>query len=234
VAALCGGVLLLFTSDHDARSAFLLTLGVALLVVAVLWGRVQLEGFEIFGAQVRVREVVKSRLEVAESGEGVGVKDRAALRRQALVLQELAGLYELYAHIRRVEPPGPQRTDVLEEVAERMRQAGGDAEFDAAEVMRWFRDGTDPLRIIALNLMLAREDYRDFLAVLEAIETPHSLFEQYYGLLLAEAMLPEPDPLRRRLLGDAITRARRKRRFRRDPDLPDLSLCILKALSDVS
>jgi hypothetical protein len=47
---------------------------------------------------------------------------------------------------------------------------------------------------------------------------PHSLFEQFYGLLLADAMLPDLDS-QRRLLADAITRARRKRRFKRDAPL---------------
>ena len=229
MAALCGGVLVLFTSDHDARAAFLLTLGVALLGVALFGGRVQLESFELFGAQIRVREVVKRRLELAESAERGGDEDRAELQQQALVIQELAGLYGLYAHIRRVQPPGPGRTHVLEQVAALMRQVGGKASFDPAEVKAWFRDGTDPLRVIALNLMLANEDYRDFLAVLETIDTPHSLFEQYYGMRLAEAMLPL-DPLRGQLLGDAIRRAQRKRRFKGDPDLPSIGQRILERL----
>jgi hypothetical protein len=230
VAALCGGVVVLFASDHDARTAFLLTLGVALLGVSLLGGRVQMESFELFGARVRVREVVKRRLELAESTVRVGDEDRADLQKQALVLQELAGLYGLYEHIRRVQPPGPRRTGALEDVAELMREAGHKASFDPAEVKAWFRDGTDPLRVIALNLMLVNEDYRDLLAVLESIDRPHSLFEQYYGMLVAEEMLPL-DPLQERLLGDAIRRAQRKRRFKGDPDLPGLGEGILEQLA---
>jgi hypothetical protein len=226
-AALLGGVIMLFATDEAARSAFLLALGVALVLVALLGGRVQLEGFEILGAKVRVREVVKSRLELAERGRG---EDGAMLHQQALVLQKLVGHYGLYEHIRRVEPPGHRRTAALDQLASRMRQAGGEAEFDPAEVIGWFHDGTDALRVIALNLMLADADYRDFLAVLETIDAPHSLFEQFYGLRLADAMLPDLDPLQRRLLGDAIARARRKRRFRRDPPLMSLSHGILERL----
>jgi len=36
-----------------------------------------------------------------------------------------------------------------------MHQAGSDADFDPAEVISCFHDGTDALRVIALNLMLA-------------------------------------------------------------------------------
>jgi hypothetical protein len=230
VAALGAGVYALFFTGQHARSAFLLALGVALALVAVLGGRVQLEGFEILGAKVRVREVVNSRLELAESPERSGAEGGAALHGQALVLQKLVGLYGLYEHIRRAEPPGPRRTSALDQLASRMRQAGGEAEFDPAEVIGWFHDGTDALRVIALNLMLANDEYRDFLAVLETVDTPHSLFEQFYGLRLADAMLPELDSLERRLLGDAIARARRKRRFRDDEPLMGLSDDILERL----
>ena len=54
------------------------------------------------------------------------------------------------------------------------------------EVSAWFNNGTDALRIVALNLMLAREECRDFLAVLKAIDRPRSLFEQFCGLLLGK------------------------------------------------
>jgi hypothetical protein len=231
-AVLCAGVVVLFTTDQDARSAFLVTLGVALTLYALLGRRIQLEGFEILGAQVRVKEVVKRRLELAESPELGRQVDAAALHRQAAMLQRLTGAYGLYEHIRRAEPPGPRRTQALDQLAARMQQAGQDAEFNAAEVIGWFHEGTDPLRVIALNLMLANEQYRDLLAVLETLDAPHSLFEQFYGLLLADAMLPGLDALERRLLRDAVLRAEGKRRFRRDDWLPGLSEELLDRLDE--
>ncbi len=233
IILLGAGVAALFTTTRDTRSAFLLTLGLALVLFALLRGRIQLEGFEILGAKARVRDVVKRRLELAESSARVQPADPAALRHEAAVLQQLVGLHGLYEHIRRVEPPGPRRTAVLGQLASRMQAAGRDAEFDPAEVIVWFHQGTDALRVIALNLMLADERYRDFLAVVHTIDAPHSLFEQYYGLLLAQAMLPELDTLERSLLGDAIARARRKRRFRRDAPLAALSQRLLDQL-DIS
>jgi hypothetical protein len=113
MALFAAGVVVLFTNDHDARSGFLLTLGLVLFLVAALGNRVQLEGFEILGAKVRVREVVKLRLELASSPESGGTHDPARLRRQAAMLQELVGLYELYEHIRATEPPGQPRTKTL-------------------------------------------------------------------------------------------------------------------------
>ena len=107
VVAFFVGVIVLFTSDHDARSGFLLTLGLALALIALLGGRIQLEGFEILGAKVRVREVVKARLELATSEERGEMPDGDKIRNQAIVLQKLVGLYGLYEHVRRVERPDP-------------------------------------------------------------------------------------------------------------------------------
>jgi len=233
-ATLCVGVVVLFTTDRDARGAFLLVLGLTLLLFATLRGRIQLEGFEILGAKLRVREIVKRRLELAASSERGVSLDAAALNRQAVMLERLAGLHGLYEHIRRAEPPGPRRTEALDQLASRMQEVGRDAEFDPAEVIAWFREGTDALRVIALNLMLANDDYRDFLVMLDTVETPRSLFEQFYGLLLASTMLDDLDALERRLLRDAILRAQRKRRFRRDAPLTRLSRMLLDQLDDPS
>jgi hypothetical protein len=124
----------------------------------LLRGRLQLEGFEILGAKARVRDVVKRRLELAESPVQGQPANPAALHRQAVVLQRLVGLYGLYEHIRRAEPPGPRRTAALDQLASRMQAAGREAEFDSAEVIVWFHQGTDALRVIALNLMLANQN----------------------------------------------------------------------------
>src|SRR5262245_39110374 len=109
VAFLVLGVVVLFTTEHDARSAFLLTLGLILTLLAVLGERIQLESLEFLGAKLQVREVVKGRLDLVESSNQDPAANQA-LRRQAIGLQRLAGLYE---YIRRTEPPGPQRTRSL-------------------------------------------------------------------------------------------------------------------------
>lgn len=227
VVSFVTGALVLFTTDHDARSGFLLTLGLVLALTALLGGRIQLEGFEILGAKVRVREVVKNRLELASTPKGVGTADSDKLRDQAIVLQELVGLYGLYEHVRRVEPPGPKRTEKLDGLALSMQRAGRKADFDPVEVIEWFHEGTDPLRVIALNLMLVNPDHRDFLAVIKAIDDPHSLFEQYYAMRVGKVMLSDLDPLQKRLLADALSRARKKRQLRRDRPLDAFSKSLL-------
>jgi hypothetical protein len=233
LAALTGGVVALFATDNGAGSLFLLTLGMVLVLVALLGTRVELESFEILGAKMKVREVVKSRLDLAQRAgtagrDGAGVE----MREQAQALQTLVGLYDLYAYIRNTEPSSSRRTAALDELAQRMQDVGREVAFDPAEVSTWFHEGSDALRVVALNLMLARADCRDVLALLKTIEAPRSNFEQFYGLGLGLKMLDDLDELERRLLADAIRRAQRKRRFRRDGPLMRLGNHILAQLGD--
>jgi hypothetical protein len=230
-AALVGGVLALFTIENSAGSLFLITLGFVLLLVAFLGGRVQLESFEILGANIKVREVVRSRLELAQRADvgQEGGRD-GGVRQQALALQKLVALYDLYEYIRRTQPFSDRRTADLDELAGRMQAVGRGVEFDPADVSTWFHQGDDPLRVVALNLMLAREECRDFLAVLKTVDQPRSSFEQYYGLRLGQKMLPSLERIERQLFADAIARAQRTRRVRRDRHLNNLSKRILADL----
>jgi hypothetical protein len=231
-AAAAGGVVALFTRDNSAGSLFLLTLGMVLLLVAFLGDRVQVESFELLGAKVKVRDVIRSRLELADQTAG-GKEDArtAVLRAQALTLQKLAGLYE---YIRRTRPASDERTRWLEQLATRTREVGKDVDFEPAEVARWFHEGSDALRVIALNLMLSREEYRDFSVVLSALEDRRSLFEQYYALKLALKMLKEIGDLERELLEYGITAAQQRRSFRADWDSMHLANRILSELGGAS
>jgi hypothetical protein len=231
-AAIVGGALALFAAENGAGGVFLLTLGLVLVLIAWLGPRVELEAFELLGAKIRVREVVARRLQLADAvaAAGPGGPDRDVLRGQAAALQRLDRLHDLYGHIRATQPAGDRRTVAMDQVAAKMQAVAREADFDPPEVSTWFHEGTDALRVVALNVMLARKECRDVLAAIEAIDEPHSLFEQYYGLRLVRAMTPSLDALERQLAADAIKRARRRRRFRRDAPLVALSNATLAAL----
>lgn len=226
-----GGAVALFTIDNSAGSLFLIALGVALVLHALLGGRIKLDSFELLGAKLRVEEVVKGRLQLArEAGAGDEDGQDRVVREQALTLQKLAGLYDLYEYIRGTQPFSDRRTADLDGLAAKMRAAAREAEFDSADVSAWFHNGDDALRVVALNLMLARADCRDFMAVLKTVDEPRSNFEQYYGLRLGWEMRGSLDDLQRRLLADAIERAQRSWRFRRDKHLMGLSTTLLTEL----
>jgi hypothetical protein len=222
----------LFTIENGAGSLFLLTLGFVLTLAAVLGDRIAVESFEILGAKVKVRDVVKSRLELADRTATDPDDTRTTdIRAQARTLQKLAGFYE---YIRRTQPVSDERTEWLDDLAIRIQEEGLRVQFDPAEVATWFHEGSDALRVIALNLMLAREEYRDFPAVVKALEDRRSLFEQYYALRLANAMVPCLDELERKLLAYAINRAQHARAFRQDTSSFRLSNTILAQLQQIN
>ena len=152
ILLVAAGAVALFITSNNVASLFALSIGILLVLVAWLGPRLQLESFELLGAKIRVREVVVRRLQLAEARDGGIVGDNGdALRRQAAALQTLYGLYRLYAHIRRTQPVGDQRTDSLDQLAERMQQAGMTTDFDPVEVASWFEEGDDGLRVVALE-----------------------------------------------------------------------------------
>jgi hypothetical protein len=213
--AAIGGAVALFKIDNSAGSLFLLTLGIVLLAIAFVGDRVEIESFELLGARVKVRDVVRIQLELARQTGGDDERT-ASIREQAFTLQKLAGLYE---YIRRTRTASNERTGSLDRLAIRIQQAAKGVRFEPAEVAAWFHQGSDALRVIALNLMIAQEAYRDFSAIVRALEDRRSLFEQYYALQLGKEMLSQLDRLERELLEDAIMRARQQRRFRHDAPL---------------
>ena len=90
--------------------------------------------------------------------------------------------------------------------------------LDPEAVSEWFHRGKPEARVIALGLMEGNVRLRDFDVALEAIERSRSAFEQYHGLKLADAMVPELTPGKRAQLKRAVERTLGSRRLRDDDD----------------
>jgi hypothetical protein len=218
-----GGVITLFAIDNSAGSLFLVALGMVLTLVALLGRRIELESFELLGARARIRQVVAGRLQLAEAAVGRGEDPGSGIRAEALALQKLAGLHDLYRYARRTQRGSSERTAIMDAIALRMQTVAAGVAFDPAEVATWFQDGDDALRVIALNVMLVRPECRDVPALLHSIEESRSAFEQFYGLRLARSMVDDLEVFERRLLAAAIGRAQRRRGFRRDSSRAQLA-----------
>src|SRR6266540_4328038 len=88
VIAVVGGGVALFTTANSAGSLFLIGLGILLGLFAALGPRLEIESFEVLGAKVKVREVIKSRIALAQAAEGGADDARAeAMRAQALAVR---------------------------------------------------------------------------------------------------------------------------------------------------
>jgi hypothetical protein len=219
------GAILLFSTDNSAGALFVIGLAATCVLFAVFASRIRVQSFGVLGAQIAVSDVVRKRLEVARP------PDAAATQAQAQTLRKLGELYELYAFMRRTQPPGNRRTSELDRLARRVQEEARDVPFDPVEVATWFHEGTDALRFVALNVMIAREDCRDFMAVLEGVESSRSAFEQFYALRLARKMLPKLDRVQRGVLAATLERAlRRRRRMKGDTARKNLASVMLSEL----
>jgi hypothetical protein len=228
VIAVVGGAVALFATDKTAGSFFLIGVGILLGLFAVLGSRLQIESFELLGAKVNVREVIKSRMALAQAAATAADDVRAAaMREQAIALQEL---YDLYEYVRRTEPPSDERTAAQDLLVGRMGRASTEFRVDRAEVVSWFDEGDGPLRMIAISVMQARKECRYFPVVLKALERPLSLNEQYQALKLGDAMRDDLDRLEHKLFTSAILRARQKKSFQDDEPLKLMSDRILSDL----
>jgi hypothetical protein len=222
-----GGVVAVFASSNGGGSAALVTVGVALALIAALGDRV--EALELGSAKLSLRDLARSRFALAKEKAAAGdVKAATELRHQGLALERLANEY---AHRRRTMKGGPQRTGILEHIMSQLAQLAGEHQFDPVDVWEWFNRGKPEARITAIGLMHGDKQLRDIFVALDAIEDSRSAFEQFHGLRLAHEMFPDLSPLERQWLRETVEHARDSGRFRRDPDRWWISGAILDGLS---
>lgn len=223
------GVLAVFETENGTGSAALVTVGVLLLFVGLLGNRI--ESIELGGAKVRLKAQAAEKLALADRMEQEGDPDAAdRLREQAHALLEAAGPVAAdYRAVRGSMPAGPERTGAMERVVAEARRLAREQEFDAGEVARWLREGSDEERVTALGLMQASPHLRDLDGVLAAIEDYRSPFEHYHALRLALLMVPDLGAAERARLA-AVVLAARGLRMRRDAERWRLSEEILRAV----
>ena len=209
------GVVAVFVSNNGTGTGVLLAFGGAVLVVALLGGRI--ESLEFGGTTLRLRAAAAERFSLAEQSEQYGDTATAdRLRAEAQALLDAAGpIAADYRRVRGVLPAGPVRTRAMERIVAQARCLAAEQPFEPAEVLCWLQHGTDEERITALAMMQARPELRNFDAVLTTITDPRSRFEQFHAMLLAAQMIDGLDPTRRLLLAEII-RSRRRRRRRGD------------------
>jgi hypothetical protein len=204
VGLLAAGAVAVFATNNGTGSAALVAIGAALLIAAGMWDR--LESLEFAGTKLQLRIVEQLRDSAAKAEARGDTAGAAALRAEAqALLDEARPVAASYEQLRESLAAGPERTAELERQVEKAREAARQGDHERAEVVRLFETGTDGERIYALALMLEDERLRDFAASSDAIEHSRSAFEQYYGLYLAQLMLPTLTEAQRRELQTMLT-----------------------------
>jgi hypothetical protein len=186
------------------------------VVLAVLGDRIETVAFG--GATLTLRQLAQETFALAtEASEG---GDEEAAERLRRVGQELQRLASQYRAIRALMPGGPERTRLLELLVAETRELAAEATLRAEDVRRWYDEGTEEARITALALMEGDQRLRDLGTAIDAIGSSRSAFEQYHGLVLADAMVRSGTltAVEQALLTIAVERSLRSRRLQSDAD----------------
>ena len=226
--ALAGtGVAAVFTTDSDAGAAALLGVGVLL----VLFGAV---GDRLESLRYGDLELVLRRK--ADEAEERGDVQAARVLRQAAdtIGERVARAAKSYKAVREM-PPGRERTTKLDQIVGEGKRAAYDREIDEEEVLSVLWTGSAGARAWALGVLQARPELATTRAVLEALERPEHMHDQYHALLLAKRFvaLDTTDRWDRMRIADAVRDRRDSGALGTDANSLDEAETVLKRVDEL-
>jgi hypothetical protein len=193
------GVTAVFATESDTGAAALLTVGALILLFVALGDR--LESLRYGDLELGLRrkadeEASRGDLETAK------VLERAA----DIVGQRRLRVARSYKTVRGSMPPGPDRTAKMESIIAEARNDAHALDIDDDEVLSLLWTGSEGARVWALGVLQARPELATTRAVLEAVERPDQMFDQYHALVLAERFgsLPTTRTWARERIADAV------------------------------
>jgi len=180
--ALAGtGVAAVFTTDSDTGAAALLGVGIVLLLFGAIGDR--LESLRYGDLEVVLRRK-------ADEAERRGDHEAAkALRHAADTIGErVARAAHSYETVRRMKP-GQARTNKLDEIVAEGQRAAHEREIDEEEILSVVWTGSAGARAWALGVLQERPELATTRAILEALQRPEHMHDQYHALVLADRFL---------------------------------------------
>jgi hypothetical protein len=209
--ALAGaGVAAVFTTDSDTGAAALLGVGVLLVLFAAVGDR--LESLRYGDLELALRRKAD---EAAERGDARAAR---VLRDAAdTVGERVARAARSYKAVRRMKP-GRARTEKLDEIVAEGRRAAHEREIDEEEVLSVLWTGSAGARAWALGVLRERPELATTRAILEALQRPEHMHDQYHALALADQFLDlgTTEPWTRNRIGDTVRDLRESGAFGTD------------------
>lgn len=180
------GVAAVFLAESDTGAAALLTIGVILVLFAAVGDRLESLRYGDFELVLR-----RKADEAARRGDIVEAK---ALQRAAdTVAQRVARLARSYTTVRGTMPAGLQRTAEMDRIIHEAETNADRPDIDQEEVLSLLWTGSEGARVWALGVLKGRPDLATTRAVLEAVQRPDQMFDQFHALLLAERFVSLSD-----------------------------------------
>jgi hypothetical protein len=145
-------------------------------------------------------------------------------------LEHLAGRYE---QLRETLPSGDERTFLMTRIVAQARALASGIRLPEDEARRYFAEGTEGMRIVALSIVEAHPSAAVFDVVLSAIAESRSAFEQYQALRALDAAFPQLSRAQKRAAHEVVEQQRSPGGWITpdDPDRWDLSGALLRKLA---
>jgi hypothetical protein len=179
------GVVAVFTTESDAGAAALLTVG-ALIVLFVSMGD-RLESLRYGGFEIALRRKAE---EFAGRGD---FKTANLLKEAANALDErVTKVARSYEHARASMPAGDERTALMTRIINEAKRDAFEAGLDKEEVLSRLWTGSEGARVWALAVLEARPELATTRAVIDAVQRPDQMFDQFHALVLAERFISAP------------------------------------------
>jgi hypothetical protein len=226
--ALAGtGVAAVFTTDSDTGAASLLGVGVLLVLFSAFGDR--LESLRYGDLELVLRRK-------AEEAEERGDLQAARVLRDAAdtVGERVARAAHSYKSVRRMKP-SEERTAKLDEIVEEGQVAAREREIDEEEVLRVLWTGSAGARAWALGVLQERPELATTRAVLEALQRPEHMHDQYHALVLADGFiaLETTEPWARKRIADTVRDLRTSGALGDDDDSLDAAETLLNTFEDM-
>jgi len=172
------GCAAIFNTDNGAGAAALVAAGSLLVLLGALGDR--LESLRFGDMEVRLRREAD---EAAARGdlEAARVLERAA----DIVGGRARRAARLYAALRSGMPAGPERTARMEMIIAEARNDARASDIDEEDVHSLLWTRSEGARVWALGVLQERPELATPRAVLDAVQHPDEMFDQYHALRLA-------------------------------------------------
>jgi len=173
------GIASIFTASSEAGAATLVGVGSLL----VLFGAIgdQLESLRFGDLEFRLRREAEAAVSRGD------LETAKALERAADALrQRVKSATRAYKLLRVEMPAGEERSRKMTEVLNEGKRDAGAPDLDEEDVLRLLWTGPEGARVWALGVLQERPELATPRAVLEAIQHPDQMFDQYHALLFAD------------------------------------------------
>jgi hypothetical protein len=171
----------------------------------------------------------------AEEAEERGDLQSAKVLRDAAdtVGERVARAAHSYKAVRRLKP-GQARTEKLDEIVEDGKRTAREREIDDEAVLSALWTGSAGARAWALGVLEERPELATTRAVLEALQRPEHMHDQYHALELADRFvaLETTEPWARKRIADAVRSVRDSGALGTDQDSLSVAESVLRNVGE--